>query len=152
MLVHKSEKTKMADLNLQTIIDRFATADCSWLSTVRPDGRPHAAPIWHIWTNARAYIVTKPTAVKVAGIRRNPAVVLTHPDPHCAIIIEGRAEIVHGMVGLLYPFFKAKYDWDITTDEAYTTVIEITPLKLLAWGEKGAGHRQRWTGDDLAAL
>ncbi len=140
----------MTELDLQTIIQHFATADCSWLSTVRPDGRPHAAPIWHVWTSARAYIVTKPTAVKVTNIRHNPAVVLTHPDPHSAIIIEGQAKIAYGLENQLRPLFKAKYDWDIVADEDYTTIIEIVPQKLLAWGEEGAGHRQRWTGKDLA--
>ena len=141
----------MTDLNLHSIIQRFATADCSWLSTIYPDSRPHSAPIWHIWTGARIYIVTKPTAVKVNNIRHNSAVAITHPDPHNAIIIEGQANIVHGKTNLLQPLFKAKYNWDIATDDDYTTIIEITPHKLLAWGEEGAGHRQRWSGEEVMA-
>lgn len=141
----------MTVLDLQSIIQRFATADCSWLSTIYPDSRPHSAPIWHIWTASRIYIVTKPTAVKVNNIRHNPAVTITHPDPHSAIIIEGQAHIVHGKTNLLRPLFQAKYNWDIATDQAYTTIIEITPQKLLAWGEEGAGHRQRWTAKELQA-
>ena len=141
----------MTDLDLPSIIQRFATADCSWLSTVRPDGRPHSAPVWHIWTDSRVYIVTKSTAIKVTNIRHCARVVLTHPDPHQAIIIEGQAQIVQGKTKLLRPLFKAKYDWDIATDEEYDTIIEIIPLKLLAWGEEGAGHRKRWTGEEVLA-
>lgn len=139
----------MTNLDLPSIIKRFAGADCSWLSTVHPDGRPHSAPIWHVWTNSRIYIVTKPSAVKVNNIRHNPNVVLTHPDPHKAIIIDGEALIVQGLTELLRPLFKAKYDWDIATDGDYTAVVEVTPHKLLAWGEEGAGHRVRWAGEDL---
>ena len=142
----------MTDLDLPSIIQRFATANCSWLSTVRPDGRPHSAPVWHIWTGSRAYLVTKSTAVKVNNIRHYTGVVLTHPDPHKAIIIEGQAHIVQGKTNLLRPLFKAKYDWDIATDEDYNTIIEITPQKLLAWGEEGAGHRKRWTGEEVMAV
>ena len=142
----------MTNLDLQTVIQRFNEADCSWLGTVRPDFRPHSAPVWHVWTGSRAYIVTKSTAVKVNNIRHHASVVLTHPDPHKAIIIEGQAQIVQGKTNLLRPLFKAKYNWDIATDEAYNTIIEITPLKLLAWGEEGAGHRKRWTGEEILTL
>ena len=141
----------MTDLDLQTVVQRFAEADCSWLSTVRPDGRPHSAPIWHVWTNGCAFVVTKDSAVKVNNIRHCTRVVLTHPDPHHAIIIDGLAQIVQGKTSLLRPLFKAKYDWDIATDEEYNTVIEITPVKLLAWGEEGAGQRKRWTGEEVLA-
>jgi hypothetical protein len=126
----------MADLNLRSLIERFAASSCSWLSTVRPDGRVHSAPIWHVWTNGRAYVVTTAKAVKVPNIRNNPNVVLTHPDPHKAIIID----------------FKAKYDWDIAEDDDYDTIIEIKPVKLLAWGEEGAGYRQRWFGERITGI
>ena len=142
----------MTKLDLQTVIQRFAQADCSWLSTLRPDFRPHSAPIWHVWTNGCAYVVTKDSAVKVENIRHHSSVVLTHPDPHKAIIIEGDARIVEGKTGMLRPLFKAKYDWDIGTDEDYTTIIEVRSQKVLAWGEEGAGYRQRWTGEEVMAL
>ena len=142
----------MTNLDLPSVIQRFAAADCSWLSTVRPAGRPHSAPIWHVWTNSCIYVVTKDSAVKVENIRHYSSVVLTHPDPHKAIIIEGEAQIVEGKTGILRPLFKAKYDWDIGTDEDYTTIIEIRPQKVLAWGEEGAGYRKRWTGEEVIAL
>ena len=137
------------DKSLREIIERFAESDCSWLSTVRPDGRVHAAPIWHVWWNGRVYIVTKPKAVKVGNIQTNPSVVITHPDPLQAIIIGGQATVVEGMDNALRPLFKAKYDWDIVTDVDYITVIEITPMKLLAWGNEGASFRKRWNGKEL---
>ncbi|NCF66373.1 MAG: hypothetical protein GWP61_10370 [Chloroflexi bacterium] len=142
----------MADLNLRSLIERFAASSCSWLSTVRPDGRVHSAPIWHVWTNGRAYVVTTAKAVKVPNIRNNPNVVLTHPDPHKAIIIDGEASLVQDKTDLLRPLFKAKYDWDIAEDDDYDTIIEIKPVKLLAWGEEGAGYRQRWFGERITGI
>ncbi len=130
--------------SLTEVVKRFSESDCSWLSTARPDGRVHAAPIWHIWWNGRIYLVTKSKAVKVRNIQSNPSVVITHPDPHQSIIIDGQAVLVDGMSHTLRPLFKAKYDWDIVTDEDYKAVIEITPTKILAWGKEGAGHRKRW--------
>jgi hypothetical protein len=68
------------------------------------------------------------------------------------IIIEGQAEIVQGKTNLLQPLFKAKYDWDIAIDEEYSTIIEITPQKILAWGEEGAGFRKHWTGEEVIMI
>jgi general stress protein 26 len=142
----------MSNLDLQQLIQRFAESSCSWMSTVRPDGRVHSAPVWHIWINSCAYVVTTAQAVKVGNIDNNPNVVLTHPDPHKAIIIDGVATVVQDKTELLRPLFQAKYDWDIVEDDDYDTVIEIRPLKLLAWSEEGAGHRQRWSGEEIAAV
>jgi hypothetical protein len=142
----------MTDNELFDIVQRFAAADCSWLTTVRPDGRPHSAPVWHVWAQGKAYVVTKQTAVKVANIRHQADVVLTHPDPHAVIIIDGEAQIVEGMVERLQPLFQAKYDWDIAADGDYDTIIAVAPNKLLAWGEEGAAYRKRWTGKQLRSI
>ncbi len=139
----------MTDKVLFNIVQRFANSDCSWLTTVRPDGRPHSTPVWHVWVEGKAYVVTKHTAVKVANIRHKVDVVLTHPDPHRAIIIDGRAQIVTNMADRLQPLFLAKYDWDIANDDGYNTIVAVTPTKLLAWGEEGAAYRKRWTGKQL---
>ncbi len=33
----------------------------------------------------------------------------------------------------LLAVFSQKYEWDVTTDAQYNTVVEITPEKWLAW-------------------
>jgi general stress protein 26 len=142
----------MADSELNSIVRRFAESKYSWLSTVRPDGRAHASPIWHVWYHGRIYLVTMSVAVKVHNIQDNPSVVITHPDAKKAIIVEGEARLVTDMTDALRPYFKSKYDWDIVTDEDYRTVIEINPTKLLAWGEEGASHRKRWRGEEVSAV
>jgi general stress protein 26 len=135
----------MSDKILEEVLQRFAAADCSWLTTVRPDARPHSAPIWHVLYKGYIYVISKPTAVRVANIQHNPRVTITHPDPHSAIIIDGRAQIGENMASQLRPYFQEKYDWDIATDGDYTTIIEICPSKIMAWGaEEGAGKRKRW--------
>ena len=137
------------DPTLQTLVQHFAASQCSWLSTVRSDGRVHSTPIWHIWYRGRAYIVTLSSAVKTANILNNPSVVITHPDPIDPIIIEGWATPAGMMEQQLQPLFKAKYDWDISTDSDYDTIIEITPTKLMAWGKHGQGH---WRGTEVLGV
>jgi gamma-glutamylcyclotransferase (GGCT)/AIG2-like uncharacterized protein YtfP len=134
------------DAALQTLVRRFAKAECSWLNSVRPDGRAHSAPVWHVWYRGRAYVVTISAAVKVANIMEHPVVVITHPDPVDPIIIEGWATLATGMEPQLQPLFKTKYDWDIDNDSDYDAIIEITPTKLMAWGKYGEG---RWPGTEV---
>lgn len=74
---------------LSQIIERLARIDCSWMSTVRPDGRAHNASVWHVWYQGWAYVVAQLIAVKVKNLAKNPSVVLTLPDPHDVVIVEG---------------------------------------------------------------
>jgi Pyridoxamine 5'-phosphate oxidase len=50
-----------------------------WLSTVRPDGRPHVNPLLGIWLDAAGYFCIGPPGAK-PGIRQNQQRVLT-ADP-----------------------------------------------------------------------
>ena len=119
---------------------------------MRPDGRPHATPIWHEWHAGRAYIVTRSDAVKTANIRANPHVVITDTDARHPVIIEGRAAFAPQAEAELQPLFLAKYDWDISTDAEYDTIIAITPEKIIAWGEEdGRRWSGRWSEEEIAA-
>jgi general stress protein 26 len=142
----------LSEINLADVIRRFDESHYCWVGTVRPDGRSHATPIWHVWFQNKIYMVTTPWSVKVANITGNPHVSVTHPDPTHAIIFEGIARLVNAMVPALQPHFKKKYDWDIASDKEYTAVIEITPQKLMAWGDEGAGKRKRWNGGQIAGV
>lgn len=137
------------DSTLVDLVRRFAAAECSWMTTVRPDGRGHSTPIWHVWYDGRVYVVSEPTAVKTANLKQNPSVVMCHPDPMNPVIIEGWGTFAPSRLNQLQPLFKTKYDWDIRTDQEYTTIIEITPLKLMAWGKYGDG---RWPGQAVMQI
>lgn len=138
------EHREAEDEILRALVKRFAEAECSWFNTVRPGERAHSAPVWHVWYRGRAYVVTTPEAVKVKNIAQNPAVVITHPDPINPVIVEGWATLAPDTSEALRPLFQAKYNWDIGTDADYGAIIEITPTKLLAWGNHGEG---RWDGE-----
>lgn len=134
------------DLALAQHVNRFAESKCSWLATVRPDGRAHCAPMWHAWYRGRVYLVAQPTSIKMANIAANPSVSITHPDPSDVIIIEGEAAEAPHMADAIKPIMKAKYDWDITTESEYCTVIEITPTKLMTWNNSPV---QRWNTEEI---
>ncbi|MDX1437573.1 MAG: gamma-glutamylcyclotransferase, partial [Anaerolineales bacterium] len=134
------------DPTLVSQLERLAEAEAIWLTTVRPDGRPHSTPVWHGWHHGRIYVVAKPESVKISNLQNNSGVVVTLPDPINTLVIEGFATIVPTMRKTIRPIFKKKYDWDIETDREYRAVIEITPYKVLAWGSESEG---RWTGAEI---
>ncbi len=134
---------------LEGLLNRFAAAEFSWISSTRPDGRVHSVPVWHIWADERAYVVTTSKAVKVDNIASNPNVVIALPDPVDPLIIEGVALLKPAIPPGVAAQFKAKYDWNPASDASYSTLIEITPSKVIAWGKHGEG---RWTGTDIREL
>lgn len=96
-----------------------------WLATVRPDGRPHLVPIWFVADGDRWYICTAPGSVKARNLHANPRVALALEDGDQPYIVEGQAQPVAQPPAEIIGRFKAKYDWDITTDPHYSQVFEI---------------------------
>ena len=130
---------------LHELLTKFDRADACWFSSVRPDGRSHLAPIWHVLYANRVYVITQSGSVRAANIRQNPQVSLALADTSNPIIVEGVARPAPELRQALQPAFKRKYDWDIFTDRAYDEVIEVTPRKVMAWGTHGDG---RWMLED----
>ena len=52
-------------------------AEVYWLSTVRPDGRPHVTPLLGIWLDSALYFCTGPDERKARNLARNPRCILT---------------------------------------------------------------------------
>lgn len=131
------------DPTLLNLLDRFSAEKCCWFASTRPDGRAHLAPIWHVWHEGCAYVVSQATSVRATNIAVNPSVSLSWTDPVNPLIIEGTAQPAPEMLDELRPLFQAKFDWDIATDTDYTLILRITPTKFMAWGAFGEG---RWLG------
>ncbi len=80
-------------------IEQLREADTYWLSTVRPDGRPHVTPLIAVWHAAALWFATGPEERKAKNLAENPSCVLTTGRSDLAagaldLVIEGRAEQV----------------------------------------------------------
>lgn len=142
----EGEAPPREDGELARVVRRLAESECVWMTTVRPDGRPHVSPVWQVWSAGRMYVVTTGQTVKAANLKSNPGVVVAHPDPVDPILLEGWATFARVYRAQLRPHFLEKYDWDLDGDPDYDTVIEIIPNKLMAWGKHGEG---RWQGPQV---
>jgi PPOX class probable F420-dependent enzyme len=105
--------------------ERVEEARNVWLATVRPDGHPHLVPIWYVVDEGRWYLCTAPGSVKARNLSQNPRVALALEDGTNPYIVEGEARLVSPSTTIVDKF-KAKYDWDITTDAHYSSVFEVT--------------------------
>jgi len=84
-----------------------------WLSSVRPDGRPHLVPVWFLWDGATILIFSKPAAQKVRNLHYNPQVMLaldTADEGEDVVLLEGRAEVLgDGAPQSTLPEYAEKY-------------------------------------------
>ena len=99
-----------------------------WVATIRPDGRPHLAPIWFVVSDGHWYFVTDPNSVKARNLQHNARIALSLEDGADPLVIEGEARAVTPDAEVIR-LFKEKYNWDITTDGQYSQTFEVTVHK-----------------------
>lgn len=142
--------------SLVRVNEDLATAPILWLSTTRPDGRPHIVPTWFDWDGETITVFTKPDAQKVRNLRHQPNVMvaLGRPEANFAVeLLEGEAVVVDAppdgagrTVRLPSPRFGRKYraalvDAGYTLDTyaaEYPQVVRIRLTRLLDWGARGS--------------
>ncbi len=82
---------------------------------MRPDGSPHATPVWFVFLRDSWWIGTDAGAVKVRNIERAPRVSLALEDGRAPVVAEGEARLHRGQFPAdITEAFAAKYDWDVT--------------------------------------
>lgn len=123
----------MKTLTLE-VVNRLKTEANIWVSSVRPGGRPHLVPVWFAWHDHKLYLCIQSDSVKTRNIRQNPYVALALEDGSNVVICEGTATFLPTPWSkAIADIFRAKYDWDITTDGSYDQLLEVTPIKWLIW-------------------
>jgi PPOX class probable F420-dependent enzyme len=74
------------------------------VSTVRADGRPHAAPVWFVLDGDDVIFMTGERTVKGRNLRRTGTAVLTVDDaapPYSFVTITGRVELSDDLDAML---------------------------------------------------
>jgi nitroimidazol reductase NimA-like FMN-containing flavoprotein (pyridoxamine 5'-phosphate oxidase superfamily) len=137
--------------------ERLEAAEVYWLSTVRPDGRPHVTPLIAVWLDHALYFSTGPTERKARNLAENPHCILVTGcnalDEGLDLVVEGDAVRVsdEAMLQRIADAFESKYgsDWHFDVrDGAFhqpqaglALVYEVVPSKVLGFG-KGAVFSQ----------
>lgn len=108
-------------------LEQLRAADTFWLTTVRPDGRPHVTPLIAVWHAGALWFATGPEERKARNLADNTSCVLTTGCSDLAegaldIVIEGNAERVTDDAELEHvaAAFAAKYPdgpWDFVVSD-----------------------------------
>jgi hypothetical protein len=134
-------------------------AEVYWLSTVRPDGRPHVTPLIAVWLDGALHFCTGPTERKAKNLTDNPRVVLTTGGNALGegldLVVEGDAVRVTDEARLqrLAAAYEAKYgsDWHFEVrDGAFhgeggeAPVYEVAPTTAFGFGKGERYSQTRW--------
>ncbi len=126
-----------------------------WVSTTRPDGRPHAVPVWGVWLDQVFYFSTGRGSRKARNLAHNPEIVVQVESGPAAVIIEGAAEDVTDVSDFrrFAEGCEAKYDWRPGPGEAWadwedffhtSAVYAARPRVAFSFSEDLAETATRW--------
>ena len=74
-------------------VEQLVASRNYWVCTTRPDGRPHAAPVWGLWADDALYFGTDPASRKGRNLAENPELVVHLESGDDVVILEGRVDI-----------------------------------------------------------
>jgi nitroimidazol reductase NimA-like FMN-containing flavoprotein (pyridoxamine 5'-phosphate oxidase superfamily) len=138
-------------------------ADTFWISTVRPDGRPHVTPLIAVWHDEAIWFTTGPEERKARNLAKNAACILTTgrsdlSDGGLDVVLEGVAEQVSDDAALqpIAEAFAAKYGTDtwhfVVRDGAFAhhdaggraLVFRVRPVRGLGFRKGAVASQTTW--------
>jgi hypothetical protein len=136
-------------------------AEVYWLSTVRPDGRPHVTPLLGVWFDGALYFCTGPGERKARNLAGNPHCVITtgrNALNGLDLVVEGQAvpvtdEAERGDVAGTYeakygPHFAAPHGtWSGLGDairDGEALLYRVAPSTAFGFGKGGQYSQTRW--------
>lgn len=142
---------------------RLEEADLAWLTTLRPDGRPHVTPLIFIWLDGAVFFVTGPEERKAKNLANDPRCIVTagchSMSEGLDVVVEGEATLAHDPARLheVAQGFATKYlpregakvfhtelrDGTFIADGGTTLLYEVRPSTIFGFG-KGEFSQTRW--------
>ena len=137
-------------------------AEVFWLSTVRPDGRPHVTPLLAVWCGDAMYFCTGSDERKAKNLEQNQHCTLTTGrntlDENLDVVVEGRAATVSDGSELeqVARTYESKYGEHMTAPEGTwfgltdsirrgeTPIYRVTPKTALGFARGEQFSQTRW--------
>jgi general stress protein 26 len=121
----------------------FGAARNYWIGTAGPDGRPHAAPVWGIWSEGLFYFSTGKESRKARNLAANPSVA-AHIEGAAGeiVILEGIAQEISDASVLkpIWEAYRAKYDWSVESLPFFV----VRPKVAFSFEEELGDTATRW--------
>lgn len=135
-------------------------AELFWVSTVRPDGRPHVTPAVGVWVDDALYFSSGPEEQKSKNLAANPHCAVTTGcnkwDDGFDIVVHGDAVVVRDQEVLrrVADAHTAKYGsaWAASVEDDGTfrmhdetpLVYQVSPTQVLGFGKSEGFSHTRW--------
>jgi hypothetical protein len=96
-------------------LERLEQSHNYWISTTRPDGRPHLMLVWGVWWQDAFWFSTGPRTRKAKNIAADPRVVIGTEKADEAVILEGIVEEIKdpALWKQLVEIYNSKYGGDV---------------------------------------
>lgn len=120
---------------------RMAESRNYWVSSTRPDGKPHAVPVWGVWLDGALYFGGDREARRSRNFETNPHIAIHLESGDEAVIMEGSVEEVEHDMTLLTKIAEAmaaKYPPFKPDPEPMpgSAMYRFKPQTAFAWLEK----------------
>jgi general stress protein 26 len=120
-----------------------------WLTTTRPDARPHTMLVWGVWVDGCFYFSTGAQSRKARNLAANPRCNVSTEKAAEAVIVEGTASTVSDadLLKRVSPSYARKYKpWKL--DPSMGPIFQVRPQKVFGLRERTFKAATRWRFDD----
>ena len=120
------------------VAKRLESARNYWVVTRRPDGRPHAAPIWGLWWRGTLWFSTGPNTVKARNLLAEPSAVVHLESGDDVVVVEADIDLVPvpADVDGFIDAYEAKYGFRPTAQSLEGGLFRLAPKQALTWSEQ----------------
>ena len=125
-------------MSWQWVDDQMAKSRSYWVCSTRPDGRPHAAPVWGVWFEGVLYFSTDSESRKARNLAASPEVVVHLESGDDSVILEGVVEVIidRALLVQVGKAYALKYPpFDPVGDGTPGLWYALRPRSALAWLE-----------------
>lgn len=120
-----------------------------WVCSTRPDGRPHAMPVWGLWLQEAVWFSTSPQSVKARNFAHDPHCVIHLESGDDAVILEGvvhRVDPDEPAVAQFVSDYFGKYGIKVAVHDPDFALYRLPPTKAYTWKEQNfPTSNARWT-------
>ena len=122
-----------------------------WVSTTRPDGRPHVVPVWFIWDDSHLYFISAGNLQKSKNLAHQSWAVVHLGDGDDVVILQGPAKIVTDReeTERADAVYRAKYvdpgsGAQATVFEPDANLYRVDVRHIMAWEYGTVANRTDW--------
>jgi len=118
--------------------ERLVAARNYWICTTRPDGRPHAMPVWGLWLDGRLWFSSGAATQKARNLAASAAVVVHLESGDETVILEGEAHRASDPAALeaVAQAYDEKYGYRIDLADESAPIFVVLPRSAYTWTER----------------